>query len=56
MLINKSQEHFSKECKSHGIKYQIHPYDGAWNLELFIKESRFADLVVISEELICQVY
>jgi hypothetical protein len=54
ILIHKSQELFSNECESHGIKYQVHPYDGAWERDLFIKESRFADLVIISEELFCQ--
>ncbi|HEV3225102.1 MAG TPA: universal stress protein [Puia sp.] len=53
ILILKSQEQFSKECGRHGIKYQIHPYEGAWDLDLFVRESRFADLVVISEELFC---
>ncbi len=53
MLVMKSQEQFSTECEKHGIKYQIHPYEGSWDKELFIKESRFADLVIISEELFC---
>ena len=51
LILKKSQDRFSKECTANGIKCQVHPYDGSWDKELFIKESRFADLVVISEEL-----
>jgi hypothetical protein len=51
ILVRKSQEQFSKECERHGIKFQIHPYEGSWDRDLFSKESRFADLVVISEEI-----
>jgi len=54
MLVRKSEEKLSNECETNGIKYQIHPNQGSWDRELFIKESRFADLVVISEELFCR--
>jgi len=54
IVLKKSQERFIKECESHGIKCQINPYTGSWDKELFIKESRFADLVVLSEELFCR--
>ncbi len=50
-LVHKSQKKFIEAFESAGIKYDIHPYSGGWDRELFIKESRFADLVVISEEL-----
>jgi hypothetical protein len=53
LLIRKSQEQFLNECEKHGMKYQIHSYEGVWNRDLFVKESRFADLVIISEELFC---
>ena len=53
MLVLKSQEKFSEECESHGIKYQIYPDTGEWDRDLFTNESRFADLVVMSEELFC---
>jgi hypothetical protein len=52
-LVEKSREKFVEAFESAGIKYEIHPHIGEWNRELFIKESRFADLVVISEELFC---
>jgi len=54
MIIQKSKEQFVEGCESNGIKYQVHTYEGSWDRELFVKESRFADLVVISEELFCQ--
>lgn len=54
LLVKKSREKFSRECEAHGIKFQVHPHDGSWDRDLFIKESRFADLVVISEELFCR--
>jgi hypothetical protein len=54
MLVHKSREKFIQSFENVGIKYDIHPHEGEWNRELFIKESRFADLVVISEELFCK--
>lgn len=54
ILVRKSESKFSHECEIFGIKYQIYPHKGSWDRELFIKESRFADLVVISEELFCR--
>ena len=50
---HKSPELFLTECENHGIKYQVHPYEGSWDRDLFIKETRFTDMVVISEELFC---
>ncbi len=52
-LVHKSQKKFIDAFENAGIKYDIYPNTGEWNRELFIKESRFADLVVISEELFC---
>jgi hypothetical protein len=53
LLVAKSREEFEKIFENAGIKYDIHPYEGAWDVELFKNESRFADLVVFSEELFC---
>jgi hypothetical protein len=52
-LVKKSQDKFVDAFKNIGIKYEIHPQIGEWNHNLFVRESRFADLVVISEELFC---
>jgi hypothetical protein len=53
LMVQKSREKFIKAFENVGIKYEIHPYAGEWDHDLFVKESRFADLVVISEELFC---
>jgi hypothetical protein len=53
LLVQKSQDKFVDALKNLGIKYEIHPQIGEWNHSLFVRESRFADLVVISEELFC---
>lgn len=53
LLVERSQEKFIHVFENAGIKYGVHPHIGEWNRELFIKESRFCDLVVISEELFC---
>ena len=52
-MVQNSQEKFTEAFENSGIKHEIHPHQGDWDLGLFIKESRFADLVVISEELFC---
>ncbi|HEY4935290.1 MAG TPA: universal stress protein, partial [Puia sp.] len=51
--VRKSREMFAKECEEHGIKYLVHEHEESWDRDLFIKESRFADFVVISEDLFC---
>ena len=53
-LVMKSQDRFVEAFDKAGIKYEIHPHTGEWDRELFVRESRFADLVVISEELFCE--
>lgn len=52
-LIEKSKGKFIEQCESSRIKYHIQDKPEEWNKELFAKESRFADLVVLSEELFC---
>jgi hypothetical protein len=52
-LVQKSQEYFVQECKSSGIRYQVHSYSKDWNKEILGRESRYSDLIVISEELFC---
>ena len=55
-LVSKSKTRFSKLCQTAGIGYCTHQGDMDWNRETFNKESRFADLAVISEELYCANY
>jgi hypothetical protein len=51
LLVQKSQIKFMSAFENAAIKYEIHPHIGEWDRDLFVQESRFADLVVISEEL-----
>jgi len=51
--LQKSKDKFIHQCKSAHIKYHIDDNNAGWDKELFIRESRFADLVVISEQLFC---
>ena len=52
--VHTSQQKFAEAFENAGIKYDIQPNEGAWDVDLFKTESRFADLVVISGELFCQ--
>jgi hypothetical protein len=52
--VNESQTRFIQIFEDSGIKYDIHPYHAGWDVDLFKTESRFADLVVISEDLFCK--
>jgi hypothetical protein len=49
--INGSREKFIEKCKSVGIRHKMDETDRGWDKELFVKETRFADLAVISEQL-----
>src|SRR5450631_3585558 len=52
--VHQSKKEFAEAFENAGIKYDIHPYEGVWDVDLFKTESRFADLVIISTELFCQ--
>lgn len=42
---------FARACEQHYISYTVHENEGEWDKDLLIKESRFADLILISGEL-----
>lgn len=42
---------FARQCKDHYISYTINENEQSWDKDLLIKESRFADLILISGEL-----
>ena len=42
---------FAKECGQNNIRYSIHESDQPWDRDLLVRESRFADLILISGEL-----
>ena len=52
-LVRNSEDKFKQLCESAGIKYHIHDQHEEWSSDLLVKETRFADLMVISEELFC---
>jgi hypothetical protein len=52
-LIRTSEMKFRALCDSARISYSIHDQEKDWSSDLLIKETRFADLLVISAELFC---
>jgi hypothetical protein len=42
---------FTRQCEQYYIPYSLHKNDREWDKDLLIKESRFADLILISGEL-----
>lgn len=42
---------FEEHCQKSGIEYRVHEEGPEWNIDDLIKESRFADLFLMSEEL-----
>ncbi|WP_018617499.1 hypothetical protein [Segetibacter koreensis] len=49
--VNSSIEKFEQKCKQNGIEYRVHEESDVFKLDDFIKETRFADAVVMSEQL-----
>jgi hypothetical protein len=49
-VIAQHKSLFAHNCEQHHIPYSLHNYDGEWDKDLLIKESRFADLILISGE------
>lgn len=49
--VNRSIEKFEQKCRQSGIEYRVHEESDVFKPEDFVKETRFADAVVISEEL-----
>ena len=41
---------FARQCEQSNIPYSLHANDSPWDQDLFIRESRFADLILISGE------
>ncbi|WP_431209498.1 hypothetical protein ACQ86N_25430 [Puia sp. P3] len=42
---------FSEQCTHHHILHNILDHEGPWNKNIFAKESRFSDLVLLSSQL-----
>ncbi|HWB91188.1 MAG TPA: hypothetical protein VG605_05030, partial [Puia sp.] len=41
----------ARQCEKHYIRYRLHAHDDQWDKDILIRESRFADLVLLSGEL-----
>jgi hypothetical protein len=54
ILIQKSQQRFVQACEDAGLRHQVHTYTNEWSQEIVEKESRYADLIVLSGELFCR--
>jgi nucleotide-binding universal stress UspA family protein len=52
--IKQSKEKFIRQCKADGIRFKTKEYEDGWDKEQFAKETRFADLALISEQLFCR--
>ncbi|HLA57435.1 MAG TPA: hypothetical protein VK622_01675, partial [Puia sp.] len=48
ILLDGCRHKFAVECEGIGVRYTIHPNESVWDTDLFVKESRFSDLVLIS--------
>ena len=46
-----SIEKFKQKCEQSGIEYLVHEESDTFQIEDFVKETRFADVAVVSEEL-----
>jgi hypothetical protein len=42
---------FTQRCEEHHIRYRLHDNEEQWDKHLLVKESRFADLLLLSGEL-----
>jgi hypothetical protein len=49
--VQANKASFVRKCEQHYIRHQIHENQEQWDKELMIKESRFADLILLSGEL-----
>src|SRR5215213_5801826 len=49
--VAQSIELFEQSCSQNNIEYKVHRESSQWNLDDLATESRFADLLVVSEEL-----
>ncbi|MBP9098588.1 MAG: universal stress protein, partial [Ferruginibacter sp.] len=44
---------FEDSCQRNNIEYRVHEQSMNWKIDDLAKETRFADLMVLSEELFC---
>jgi hypothetical protein len=49
-VIAHHKDQFRRQCEQYNISYILHDNNKGWNKDLLVKESRFADLILISGE------
>jgi hypothetical protein len=50
-VVDDNKAFFSLQCSLNHIKFQVHPNDKPWEKDILRRESRFADLLLLSGEL-----
>lgn len=53
VAYKKMIRHFEDICQRNGIEYRVHEESMNWNIDDISKETRFADMMIMSEELFC---
>ncbi len=48
--VSENKSTFARKCGESQINFQLHPNDEPWDKQLYIKESRFADVIIVSGE------
>ncbi|HLY70810.1 MAG TPA: universal stress protein [Puia sp.] len=51
LSVKKSEEIFKDRCKAAGIRFTIHEEKSEWLADLFARETRFADLTIVSAQM-----
>lgn len=51
LTYSNAKEYFKEQCIKNGIEHTVHEESTEWNIDELIKETRFADFAVISEEI-----
>lgn len=51
--VVESSNRFIEKCRAAGIRYETQHYFEGWDRNFFSRESRFADLAILSEDLFC---
>src|SRR5580658_7708352 len=50
VIVKKSEEMFKSLCKAAGIRYAVEEIGEEWSADEFARQTRFADLAIMSEE------
>ena len=50
-VMTANKERFARQCEEHYIRFYTHPNDGQWDKDILVRESRFADVLLLSAQL-----